>query len=171
MASCNLNRLIPLLLGAALLAPPSPLRAQDLVGCSLVEGQLSCVPGVSADPQAQIRALRQKIAIDLGQAGAVQQQIEGLAALVLAGEARQGSLLTASLGADSLAGLPPTAFHWYRLQPGGSHWLWINTAQGSSYLLTAEDVGSQVMLVVVRSTGATVSRQATASVGPIAPAP
>jgi hypothetical protein len=171
MASCIQVRLIPVLLGAALLTPVSPGLTQDLVGCSLVEGQLSCVPGVSADPQAQIRALRQKIAIDLDRTSAVQQQIDGLQSLVLAGEARQDMLLSASLSADANAGLPPEAFHWYRLQPGASHWRWISTAQGNTYQLTADDVGSEVMLVVVRSDGAKVSRQATAAVGPIAPAP
>ena len=46
------------------LAPHSP--GQDLVGCQLTDvGQLQCVPGVSADPQSQIRALRQQISNDL----------------------------------------------------------------------------------------------------------
>ena len=67
-------------LGLALLAP---VQAQDLVGCQLVDGQLSCVPGVSADPQSQIRALRQQINTDLQQESAVQQQIDGLQQLVL----------------------------------------------------------------------------------------
>ena len=62
-------------------------QAQDLVGCQLVDGQLSCVPGVSADPQAQIQALRQQISSDLQQESAVQQQINGLEQLALQGEA------------------------------------------------------------------------------------
>jgi hypothetical protein len=163
--------LLPLLLGVGCLAASGPLQAQDLVGCSLLDGQLSCMPGVPADPQAQIRALRQAIAADLARSSAVQQQIDGLQTLMLAGEARQGSLLVASLAADALAGLPPESFHWYRLRPGAEHWVWIDTARGPSYQLTAADVNSSLMLVVVRTTGGTVSRQATAPVGPIAPAP
>jgi cytolysin (calcineurin-like family phosphatase) len=69
-----------------------------------VDGQLSCVPGVSADPQAQIRALR--------------QQINGLQQLVLQGEAVQGAVLQAVAAADLLASLPPSAFHWYRRNAG-----------------------------------------------------
>lgn len=84
---------LPLLLALAGAATPAlmlPLQAQDLVGCQLVVGQLSCVPGVSADPQAQIRALRQQISANLAQESAVQQQIDGLQQLVLQGEAVQG---------------------------------------------------------------------------------
>ena len=97
------------------LAPHSP--AQDLVGCQLTDaGQLQCVPGVSADPQSQIRALRQQISRDLQVEGAVQQQIQGLERLALLGQAREGQLITVSLAADALAALPTSAFHWYRLQ-------------------------------------------------------
>ena len=80
-------------LGLALLAP---VQAQDLVGCQLVDGQLSCVPGVSADPQAQIQALRQQISSDLQQESAVQQQINGLEQLALQGEAIAGQVLQAT---------------------------------------------------------------------------
>jgi hypothetical protein len=117
-------RLLSLLLGSALAGMPLAGHSQDLVGCSLVEGQLSCVPGVSADLQAQIRALRAQIGATLAQESAVQQQIDGLQNLVLSGEALEGSLLEASLESNLLAALPPTAFHWYRLGPGGSHWIW-----------------------------------------------
>jgi len=97
------------------LVPRSP--AQDMVGCQLTDaGQLQCVPGVSADPQSQIRALRQQISRDLQVEGAVQQQIQGLERLALLGQAREGQLITVSLAADALAALPTSAFHWYRLQ-------------------------------------------------------
>lgn len=165
--------LLPLIFSAALLVMAPPARTQDLVGCSLVEGELSCVPGVSADPQAQIRALRQDIAVDLARQSAIQQGIDGLEALVLAGDARQGALLQAVGAATGLKDLQPQAFHWYRLRPGASHWIWIETAQGPTYQLTPADVGSQIMLVVVATdeTGvAGVRRQATAPMGPIAPA-
>lgn len=162
-------RPLPLVLAGALALLPQAGRGQDLVGCSLVDGQLSCVPGVSADPQAQIRALRGEIADTLAQESAVQQQIDGLQNLVLQGEALEGSLLQADLDNDQLAGLPPTAFHWYRLSPGGSHWLWISSARGPSYRLSAADVGSQVMLVVVSSSDDPPRRQASAPVGPVQP--
>lgn len=163
---------LPLLLAAGLLLG-MPGRSQDLVGCSLVDGQLSCVPGVSSDPQAQIRALRSQITDTLAAEDAVQQEILGLQSLVLAGEAREGSLLAASAAGTMLAELPPQAFHWYRLAPGASHWMWISSAVGPTYRLTAADVGSQVMLVVVQApTGSggpnpTTKRQASSPVGPV----
>ena len=86
------------------------LKAQDLVGCQLVEGTLQCVPGITADPQQQIKLLRQEIAGDQRIEGAVEQRIAGLNQLLLQGEARQGALLQAT--ADGLAALPPSAFHW-----------------------------------------------------------
>lgn len=161
------SRLGTLLLGGSvlLLAPAS--HGQDLVGCSLVDGQLSCVPGVSADPQAQIRALRNQISNTLSEESAVQQQINGLESLVLRGEAMEGSLLRAALVVGQLGELPASAFHWYRRNPGGSHWIWIETAQGPSYRLTAADVGGQVMVVIVQSDGSGPSRQASQPIGPI----
>ncbi|MFM8660481.1 MAG: hypothetical protein ACKOCI_03890 [Cyanobium sp.] len=119
-------RMLPVVLASMLGMLPPAGWGQDLVGCSLVDGQLSCVPGVSADPQAQIRALRGQISATLAQESAVQQEIAGLQNLVLSGEALEGSLLQANLDAELLASLPPTAFHWYRLSPGGSHWIWIS---------------------------------------------
>ncbi|MCX5938959.1 MAG: hypothetical protein NTW02_12380 [Cyanobium sp. LacPavin_0920_WC12_MAG_62_9] len=144
--------------------------AQDLVGCQLVDGLLSCVPGVSPDPQAQIKALRSQIATDIQLEGTVQQQINGLQQMVLAGQASEGQLLQATLSADVLASLPPSAFHWYKLQPGSSQWILIQGASGSTYLIKANDVSSQVMLVVARPTATGSQRQATPAVGPIQPA-
>lgn len=166
------RRLAPLLALAGLCAV-APGQAQDLVGCSLVDGQLSCVPGVSSDPQAQIRALRQQIGTDLALEGAVQQQIQGLEALVVVGELVQGGLLVASLPVDApqdlLAGLPPGGFHWYRLSPGGSSWVLINGASGPTYRLQPLDVGAQLMVVVARPTAQGSQRQASAVVGPVRP--
>lgn len=157
---------------AALLVAPSALRAQDLVGCQLTDdGQLQCVPGVSADPQSQIRALRQQIANDLQLEGAVQQQIAGLEQLALAGQAAEGQLLTATLAATAGAGpLPPTVFHWYRRLPGSSSWVLINGASGPSYRLQSVDVAARVMLIIAvpGSTGSS-QRQASPPVGPVQP--
>jgi hypothetical protein len=165
------------LLGWALLAGllgggVAPAGAQDLVGCSLVDGQLSCVPGVSSDPQAQIRALRQQIAASLAAENAVQQQIEGLQQLVLLGELSEGALLVANLPGglpqDPLVSLPAGAFHWYRLSPGASSWVLIPGASGASYRLQPADVGSQLMVVVALPTAQGSQRQASPAVGPVA---
>jgi hypothetical protein len=156
-----------LLLGSSLVLWCATSHGQDLVGCSLVDGQLSCVPGVSPDPQAQIRALRNQISATLAQESAVQQQINGLESLVLRGEALEGSLLQAGLLEALLPELPASAFHWYRLTPGSSQWIWIEAAQGPSYRLGAADVGSEVMLVVVQSRNGGSQRQASRPVGPV----
>jgi hypothetical protein len=162
-----LSRLGALVLGSALVLLCPPSRSQDLVGCSLVDGQLSCVPGVSADPQAQIRALRSQISATLAQESAVQQQIDGLESLVLRGEALEGSLLQAGLSNGLLVELPASAFHWYRLNAGSPNWSWIEAAQGPTYRLSTADVGSQVMVVVVISDAGGPKRQASRPVGPV----
>lgn len=92
------------------MGPGAGLKAQDLVGCQLVQGTLQCVPGITADPQQQIQLLRQEIAGDQQIEGAVQQRIAGLNQLLLQGEARQGALLQATATADVLASLPPAPF-------------------------------------------------------------
>ena len=168
------RRLLHCSLAAALaggLALPPLGRGQDLVGCQLtLDGQLQCVPGVSADPQSQIRALRAQISSDLQIEGAVQQQIEGLQSLMLVGQAVEGQLLSATVAAG-LAGLPPSAFHWYRLQPGSASWVLIPGAAGPTYALQAADVRARVMVVVAVAGAAGVSRrQASAAVGPVRPA-
>ena len=164
---------LALTIGSGLgLGPLAPVRAQDLVGCQLVDGQLSCVPGVSADPQSQIRALRQQINTDLQQESAVQQQIDGLQQLVLQGEAVQGAVLQATALADVLAALPPSAFHWYRRSPGANQWLLIDGATGPSYVLQLQDVSAQVMVVIsVPAQGGGSSRQASPAIGPIGSKP
>lgn len=153
-----------------------PAQAQDLVGCQLLDGQLSCVPGVSGDPEAQIRALRGEIADTLSQENTIQQSIDGLESLELDGEASEGSLLRAVADADALAALPASAFHWYRLAPDATNWVWISGAEGPTYVLQAEDVGRQVMLVVAVEDGdaeadpMTASRRQTSNpVGPVQP--
>lgn len=109
---------------------------------------------MSAEPQAQIRALR--------------QQINGLQQLVLQGEAVQGAVLQAVAAADLLASLPPSAFHWYRRNAGASQRLLINGAVGPTYLLQSQDVLTQVMVVVeISDPGGGVRRQASTAIGPI----
>ena len=166
----SLSLALALMGGAAsfsLAVHPARTLAQDMVGCQIVDGLLSCVPGVSPQPQAQIKALRAQIATDIQLEGAVQQQIDGLQQLVLTGQAREGQLLQASLSADALAGLPPSAFHWYRLAPGSKQWVLIQGATGPTYAIQSTDVAGQVMLVVAQPTPNGSQRQATPPVGPI----
>ncbi len=161
-------RVLPSL--AALLAvglSSGGLRAQDLVGCQLLDGTLQCVPGVTADPQQQINILRSEIATDQKIEGAVEQRVAGLDRLLLQGEAREGQLLSAGAAAGALAALPPTAFHWYRLAPGRNHWQLVQGASGPTYKLTAADVAYQVMVVVAVPTGGGSQRSSSSPVGPI----
>jgi hypothetical protein len=161
-------RFVPSL--AALLAAglsAGGLRAQDLVGCQLLDGSLQCVPGVSADPQQQIRILRKEIATDQKIEGAVEQRVTGLDRLLLQGEAREGRLLSAAAATGVLTPLPPTAFHWYRLAPGRRHWQLIQGATGPTYKLTAADVAYQVMVVVAVPVAGGSQRTVSTPVGPI----
>ena len=156
---------VPLLLALLL---PLPLQAQDMVdGCQLVDGSLQCVPGVTADPQQQIRDLNQQINTDQKLETAVQQQINGLQQLVLQGQAAEGTLLQATLTADALAGLPASAFHWYRQPAGKSRWLLIQGASGPTYVLSQQDVNARVMVVVAVPSAGGSLRQASAPVGPV----
>ncbi len=172
--------LVPLLLSPLLVAPwllvpgagLAPGRAQDLVGCQLIEGTLQCVPGITADPQQQIRILEGTIAADQKVEGAVEQKIAGLQRLELQGQASEGNLLRAVISADALASLPPSAFHWYRRSPKDSRWLLIVGASGSSYRLQAADASARVMVVVaVPAAGGGSQRAASAPVGPVQPKP
>jgi hypothetical protein len=158
----------PLLAGAlALGSLPAPVRAQDLVGCQLVGASLQCVPGITADPQQQIRILNQQIQGDLQLEGAVEQRIEGLSRLELAGQATEGALLRAK-AIGSGAGLPPAkAYHWYRRSPGSSSWILIPAVDGPTYSPTAEDVGQTVRVVLVVPQADGVKRVSSAPVGPV----
>ncbi len=162
------TRALPLLLALAIpLAVPPAGRSQDLVGCQLVEGTLQCVPGLTADPQKQIRILEGQINRDQALEGAVEQGIAGLSQLVLRGEAREGKVLQASLNADALAGLPASAYHWYRRPPGRMAWELIATASGPSYTLQPGDVAYQVMVVVAVPSDGGSQRSASAPLGPV----
>lgn len=165
-------RLGPTLLLAAGLAAMAPSQAQDMLeGCQLVNGTLQCVPGITADPQQQIRDLRQQIGADQKLEAAVEQQITGLQQLVLQGQAAEGGLLQATLAADALASLPPSAFHWYRLTPGSQRWVLIQQASGPSYRLTNADVNARVMVVVAVPGNGGSQRQASAPLGPVTATP
>jgi hypothetical protein len=125
------------------------------------------VPGITADPQQQIRILDGQIRADQGLEGAVEQRISGLRQLLLQGQARQGQLLQASLEADDLAGLPASAFHWYRRPSRASTWLLIDAASGPTYRLGVADVGQQVMVVLALPAAGGSQRSASAAIGPV----
>ena len=168
--SCTLRRLALLALPAAMAAvilPPA--RAQDLVGCQLVGANLQCVPGVTESPQLQIQQLQQQISTDIELEGAVQQQINGLQQLVLAGNAAVGAALTATAIADAQAALPTANYHWYRLKPGQRSWVLIEGAQGTTYVPAPVDIGQSIMVVAVVNENGQVKRVASQAIGPVQP--
>ncbi|MCP9791897.1 hypothetical protein KBZ20_05640 [Vulcanococcus limneticus Candia 3F8] len=158
-------------LTASVLALGGAARAQDLVGCQLVGANIQCVPGVSADPQQQIRALEQQLSNTLLQEGAVQQQINGLSQLVLDGNAAVGGLLTATAVASAQAALPTANYHWYRLAPGQRSWVLIEGAKGTTYVPSPIDIGQKLMVVTVVTQNGQVKRVASAPLGPVKAAP
>ena len=166
-----MRRFSPGLLLAAAVACSLPLRvsAQDLVGCQLVGASLQCVPGVTETPQQQIRQLQQQISTDIQLEGAVQQRIDGLQQLVLQGNAAVGAVLTATAVADAAAALPEANYHWYRLKPGQSNWVLIETAQGTTYVPAPLDVGQNLMVVAVVKQNGQVKRLASQPLGPVQP--
>ena len=93
-------------------------QAQDLVGCQLLDGQLSCVPGVSTNPEAQIKALRQEIAGTISQEDALEQRLDGLNPWSSRARPARVPCSQAVADADALAALPASAYHWYRLVAG-----------------------------------------------------
>ena len=166
-----MSRRSRLSLGALLLSllGTSSARAQDLVGCQLVGATLQCVPGVTESPQQQIRQLDQQISNDIQLEGALQQQINGLQQLVLAGNAAVGSLLTATAVADAQAALPSVNYHWYRIKPGQRSWVLIEGAQGTTYVPAPVDIGQNLMVVAVVNQNGVVKRIASQTIGPVQP--
>jgi Ig domain of plant-specific actin-binding protein len=161
---------LALLAAASLWALPGLGKAQDLVGCQLVGATLQCVPGVSESPQQQIRQLQQQISTDIQLEGAVQQRINGLQQLVLAGHAAVGALLTATAVADAQAALQGASYHWYRLNPNQQRsWVLIEGARGSTYVPAPVDIGHNLMVVVVVNQSGVVKRVASQPIGPVQP--
>ncbi len=170
MARFRSSPLWLLLLGAGLLGQAPAGWGQDLVGCQLVGASLQCVPGVTADPQQQIKIMRQEISNDIQLEGAVQQQINGLQQLALQGKAEAGQLLIATAQFDAALAVPQANYHWYRLAPGQRSWVLIEGATGTTYVPAPIDIGQQVMVVAVVNQNGTVKRVSSTPVGPIRPA-
>ena len=143
--------------------------AQDLVGCQLVGATLQCVPGVTESPQQQIQQLQQQVSTDLLLEGAVQQRIDGLQQLVLAGRAAVGLVLTATAVADAQAALPTARYHWYRLPRGQRSWVLIEGATGTTYVPAPVDIGQNLMVVAVVNQNGVVKRVASQPIGPVQP--
>lgn len=155
------------MLVALVLASGLAAQAQDLVGCRLVGASLQCIPGVTESAQQQINTFRDQISADLELEGAIQQQINGLQALVIAGEAIEGELLQATIEANDQAALGTPQYHWYRRSPGTTMWLLIESAQGTDYVPSPVDVGQNLMVVAVVKQDGQVKRVASAPVGPV----
>ncbi|MEB3166966.1 MAG: hypothetical protein VKO65_09900 [Cyanobacteriota bacterium] len=159
--------------GLGLLAAcPAMVRAQDLVGCRLVEATLQCLPGLDATPQQQIRILQGQISDDLAQEAMVQQDIDGLRQVLLEGSAVEGDLLRARMLVDpgvDLTGLGANAavYHWYRRAPGRDHWELIPAAQGDTYSVSRNDIAYELMVVVVVPGADGARRSSSAPVGPV----
>lgn len=164
------RRRLPLLIatGLGLLLPAASLvRAQDLVGCRLVEATLQCLPGLDATPQQQIRILQGEISNDLRQEALVQQDIDGLQQVLLDGRAVEGDLLRARLALEPGLALNGVSYHWYRHAPGRLHWELIPAAQGDSYSISRNDIAYELMVVVVVQGADGVQRASSAPVGPV----
>ncbi len=142
-------------------------RAQDLVGCRLVEATLQCLPGVDATPQQQIGILKNQISGELQEEALVEQRIEGLQQVVLNGEAMEGSLIRAELATQAGANLGSVNYHWYRLAPGRNNWELIPSAQGANYTVSRSDIAYELMVVVVVTTPDGTRRTPSAPVGPV----
>jgi hypothetical protein len=155
------------LLSTALVSVPA--QGQDLVGCRLVEATLQCVPGVDESPQLQIQQMQQQISTDIQLEGVVQQRIDGLQQLVLAGDAAVGAALTATAVADAQAALPAANYHWYRIQPGQRTWVLIEGASGTTYVPGPVDIGQNIMVVAVVKQNGQVKRVASQPLGPVQP--
>jgi hypothetical protein len=113
--------------------------------------------------------MQQQISTDIQLEGAVQQQINGLQQLVLAGNAAVGAMLTATAVADAQAALPSAAYHWYRLAPGQRTWVLIEGAQGTTYVPAPVDISQNLMVVAVVNQNGKVKRVASQSLGPVQP--
>ncbi|MEB3199386.1 MAG: hypothetical protein VKK62_02510 [Synechococcaceae cyanobacterium] len=159
------TKLALLLVGVVLAGQGPALRAQDLVGCQLADGTLQCVPGLSADPQQQIRILRSQIAADQRLETAVQQSINGLSQLVLQGQAVEGALLQAN--AQGLQALPASAYHWYRKAPGRLRWELIAGASGPGYQIQRNDIAYELMVVIAVPSADGSQRAQSNSLGPV----
>ncbi|NQV11594.1 MAG: hypothetical protein HQ527_10600 [Cyanobacteria bacterium] len=147
----------------ALLLFPVMASAQGMLpGCQLVNGSLQCVQGLSADPEQQIKILRQAISADQAIEGGIDQQIKAVEQVLLSGPALVGAVLTASLPAGT------SAVHWYRLAPDRQVWQLIEGAKGTTYVVTTADLGQQLMVVSVIQSGEMTQRQSSKPLGPIA---
>lgn len=148
------------------LLPLSTLAQGMLPGCRLENGSLQCVPGLTADPEAQIKVLDKEISTDLEAEGHIEQSIQGLKKFILAGEARQGRLLRAEvdLEGDQFSSID---IHWYQRQ-GNGPWKLVPNSSEESFRISQTELGRKVMaILVVKTNNGEVKRVSSNIIGPI----
>jgi hypothetical protein len=87
--------------------------------------------------------------------------------LLVNGNAEAGQLLVATAQFDAAIAVSQANYHWYRLAPGQRSWVLIESAQGTTYVPAAIDIGQQVMVVAVVNQNGTVRRVSSTPIGPI----
>lgn len=159
-------RLSPLLL-VLMTGLPVGTSAQGLLpGCRLENGSLQCVPGLTADPQQQIKVLEGQINRDVQTEGHLEQAIEGLKRFELIGEAKEGQLIKAKLMLQG-GGFEEVHIHWYRRNNQGN-WQLVDNVTESTYRVGPSDRGDQLMAVlVVRTSNGKVQRISSNVLGPV----
>jgi hypothetical protein len=140
-------RLMPLVALVAMAMAGAGL-AQEQPGCTMLDGQLHCAPGVGIAPLPRIPIVRME---------ARQRQDDGFgghppsvaaAPLLLQGRPQEGAWLKATVGSPGLKPLPDSAYHWYHKPPGRLRWELIPGASGPTYQLRRGDMAYEVMVLV-----------------------
>jgi hypothetical protein len=148
------------------LVPRMALAQGMLQGCQLIDGTLQCVPGLTADPEQQIKILRRTIGADQALEAAISKERAATVQVLLSGSAVVGALLSATVSVPG-GGAPAAEFHWYRLAPDQKSWQLIPGAKGSTYVVLPADVGTQVLVVSVRGSAGSTQRISSAPIGPV----
>jgi hypothetical protein len=157
---------MPLVAFLAVLAATAAL-GQEPPGCTLLDGQLRCSPGVGAAPLARIPIVLS------GSAQQPASSLSGLtphganAAVALQGRAQEGAWLQASVDRAGLPLLSDGAYHWYHKPPGRLRWEFIEGASGPAYQLQRGDMAYEVMVVVVVPSPDGCQRLLSNSLGPV----
>lgn len=146
---------------------PVSIHAQGMLpGCRLENGSLQCVPGLTADPETQIKVLDQEISSDVQAEGHIQQTIQGLKKFILVGEAREGRLLKAEFDLQG-TDISTVNIHWYQRQ-GNGPWKLRSNPSEESYRISEIDRDGKIMAVmVVKTSDGQVNRVMSNTIGPI----
>ena len=146
---------------------PVATQAQGMLpGCQLEDGTLQCVPGLTADPETQIKILNKKISTEVQEEGHIQQTIKGLKSFILVGEAEKGQLLRTELDINGEQ-FKTVQIHWYQRRDQGD-WQLIATPSDKTYRIKDDNRGSEIMaILVVTSNDDEVKRARSNVLGPI----